>query len=646
MNLRSLAIFGFLFPVICTAQSHYFQSIINTPSLHHQCSLFFDEVLRQGTAEQFFAHVDTYGSAEQLSDAAWYERLYADTARIKPSVPFIARYKTLRYQQKLLGAQIQSLLPQGRTWDGVLEIGTPGTYIAALHGNVSLQGPRIVVCDQSGPTNYIQAWTGQISRFGIAYDKHMPLADYAPLSDTIPDASLDLVICVIGLHHIPDCKIEPFVSSIARVLRPGGIFILRDHDCTDDDTYTLAYGAHMIFNLLIGDADPADEVAELRNFQPLEHWITLLARHGLYAGSERILQERDTTRNTFIACTKKATDAHTAQKQAAHELAMTGGKRALFQTYMTTSEWISVELANQEAQYGVSRWHQFPYLKSIALLWSSFKNSWNLSRIKSSRTTLLASDYTLMNLFICSMTTTQYLLRAGVFKTLHYVAPHTDGLVHRAIDEQYKAYGAWIYHTPFYDFHYWQALRKMWSAYGKDFKTRRFADKCNDGLWATAQSIEYILNGSLSALVGCAYSAEQSVTERIQIVVRDPENYVAQHSAQYPNVIQLLATYPDSLKRLSVPRYMPFQQVIQDLTAHQIQIVSIAGNTEMQCKVRYKNDITANWALDGCTFTSQWKLPGDTTYTYVNCTVAVDQLHTIIPALQKQGIEIVYCHDF
>jgi SAM-dependent methyltransferase len=638
MNLRSLAIFSLLFSANCPAQSHYFQAIINTPLLRHQCSLFFDEVLRQGTAEQFFTHIDTHGSAEQLSDDIWYKRLHADTKLIQPRFPFVERYKTLRYQQALLGKQIQNLLPQGRAWDGVLEIGTPGTYIAALHGNVSLQGPRIIVCDQSGPANYIQAWTGQISRLGVAYDKHMPLTDYAPLSDTIPDASLDLVICVIGLHHIPDDKIEPFVASIARVLRPGGIFILRDHDCTDDDTYTLAYGAHMIFNLLIGDVDPAGETTELRNFQPLEHWITLLARHGLYAGSERILQERDTTRNTFIACTKKATDAQTVQEQAIHELAVTGGKRALFQTYMTTAEWISVELANQEAQYGVSRWHQFPYLKSIALLWSSFKNSWNLSRIKSSRTTLLASDYTLMNLFICSMTTMQYLLRAGVFKTLHYVAPHTDGLVHRTIDDRYKAYGAWIYHTPFYAFNYWQALREMWHAYGKDFKTRTLADKCNDGLWATAQSIEYILNGSLSAVVGCAYSAEQSATEHIQIIVHDPGNYIGDY---YEAVV-----YPGDLKRVSIPRYMPFQEAIHDCIMLQIKIISIAGNTEIQCKMRYKNEIAPNWALDGCTFTSQWKLPGDTAHTYANCTVAVDQLHTIIPALKQQGVEIVYCHDF
>src|SRR5690242_10235929 len=117
MNLQSLAFFSLLLPAICQTQSHYFQSIIDTTSLRHQCSLFFDEVLRQGTAEQFFAHAHKYGSTEQLSDTAWYERLHADTAKIQPRIPFIARYKTLRYQQMLLGKQIQSLLPQGRAWD-------------------------------------------------------------------------------------------------------------------------------------------------------------------------------------------------------------------------------------------------------------------------------------------------------------------------------------------------------------------------------------------------------------------------------------------------------------------------------------------------------------------------------------------------
>lgn len=644
MFLRLLPYLCLLLNPICSAQSSYFQSIIDSPSLRHEAALFFDEVLRQGSSDAFFAQIDQYNAdGTKRTDAEWYELLYANRKTLQPKFPLIDRYKTLRYQQALLGKQIATLLPQGRTWDGILEIGTPGTYIAALHNTTSLTGKRFVVCDQKGPATYIQAWTGQFSRLGVSYDVQFPLADYAPLDSTIPDASLDLVICVIGLHHIPADKIEPFVTSIARVLRPGGVFILRDHNCTDTDSYTLAHGAHFMFNLLIGDVDPQGEQEELRNFQPLEHWTTLLANHGFSVNPVQLVQKNDTTRNTLIACTKNATDTATSRDQAEHELTMTGGARAGFQTYMTTSEWISVELAEQEAKYGIAQWHQFPYAQSIGLLWSSFHHSWKQARLEHSLSAVLLSDYTLMNLFICSMTSLQYLLRSGTFTLLHYAAPHTDGLVHRTIDDTYKAYSAWIYHTPFYAFAHWKALKNMWTAYAHDLKNRSALNKLNDSAWAVTQSFEYILNGSISALMGCIYSAEQSTTERLQIIVKDPEDYVMRTHSQ---TVHLLGSYPDGLKRLAVPRYIPFQQLLQDLARHQIQIVSIAGNSVIQCKVRYANNIQPHCNDNSCIRTFTWQLPGDTEHTYANYTVRVTQLHQVLTAFEQQGVELVYCHDF
>jgi hypothetical protein len=42
--------------------------------------------------------------------------------------------------------------------------------------------------------------------------------------------------------------LEPFVRSIHRVLRPGGIFVLRDHDVTDVRMDRLVALAHTVFN--------------------------------------------------------------------------------------------------------------------------------------------------------------------------------------------------------------------------------------------------------------------------------------------------------------------------------------------------------------------------------------------------------------
>ncbi len=41
-----------------------------------------------------------------------------------------------------------------------------------------------------------------------------------------PDASFDLVTCRIAAHHFPD--VQAFADEVARVLRPGGRFVLQD----------------------------------------------------------------------------------------------------------------------------------------------------------------------------------------------------------------------------------------------------------------------------------------------------------------------------------------------------------------------------------------------------------------------------------
>ncbi len=59
---------------------------------------------------------------------------------------------------------------------------------------------------------------------GVAHQTDFRTADAAALP--FPDASLDLVVSTLSLHHWDDPK--PIIDEIARVLRPGGAFLLFD----------------------------------------------------------------------------------------------------------------------------------------------------------------------------------------------------------------------------------------------------------------------------------------------------------------------------------------------------------------------------------------------------------------------------------
>ncbi len=59
------------------------------------------------------------------------------------------------------------------------------------------------------------------------------------------DATFDLVTCNMVLHHIADAK--SMLTEIARVLRPGGTFYLKEHDCWDETDKKLIILEHRAY---------------------------------------------------------------------------------------------------------------------------------------------------------------------------------------------------------------------------------------------------------------------------------------------------------------------------------------------------------------------------------------------------------------
>ena len=59
--------------------------------------------------------------------------------------------------------------------------------------------------------------------------------NYSDVTDvTVPSSKLDLVTCMMGLHHFQPFQLPVLFDMVLRLLRPGGMFVIREHDARPD----------------------------------------------------------------------------------------------------------------------------------------------------------------------------------------------------------------------------------------------------------------------------------------------------------------------------------------------------------------------------------------------------------------------------
>ncbi len=240
--------------------------------------------------------------AAHADDEAIYRYLQQKLPSIKP---FLADFRyalpALGKQKREMLRQTLELLGERRDFDGYAEIGTTGRYMGPLRKALRLRGPLLLINDvapTNAPPDIVER--GQLGMLGT----YVPLNDYAPIdANLVADASLDLVSCYIGLHHIAPEALEPFMKSIVRVLRSGGVFILRDHDVTTPAMNAFVSLAHTVFNAGLGVPWQTNQ-SELRYFVSAAEWVRRLEACGLRDTGRRLLQSHDPSDNTLMAFVK------------------------------------------------------------------------------------------------------------------------------------------------------------------------------------------------------------------------------------------------------------------------------------------------------------------------------------------------------
>lgn len=404
-----------------------FNTIASDPYLRKECGSFLSHVLQLQTQDQLqnlFANTP----AEITSDEDYYQYFQKNRSVLNPHYAITYQLSLLNYQKEILCKQAYQLLGKYNVIHGALEIGTPGTYLSGILQHVKDYDHIYAMNEQQRLADHLQAFSWNPSNNFLIYDKFIPLSNYTPISsDKISDNSLDLCVCFIGLHHIPEEKIDHFIASIARVLKPGGTFLLREHDAHNDDIKALAYAAHSLFNIIVPNETIATELSEYRNFQPLSYWITILGKHGLSVNKERLLQDGDPTLNTMLSFTKKIDDQEDTQIIIQNKMHNQTDCRALAQTYLTAPEWYNVDVAQKYGSFiNHTPFFEFPYIESITNYWRVYTYSTMLAAKKQGLFKTLFSEYNFMNLFIGTTMTAEYIAKAIISLPVRWMYTETE----------------------------------------------------------------------------------------------------------------------------------------------------------------------------------------------------------------------------
>jgi FAD/FMN-containing dehydrogenase len=240
--------------------------------------------------------------SKNATDEAIYRQVQEKLPSIKPFLgDLFYALPSLGKQKREMARQAVEILGTDRKVDGYLEIGSTGRYYSHLKKHLTIRGPLYLMNDVA-PTN---SPVDILERGGFSNPfRFIPLGNYEPIpADVIPDQSVDLVTCFIGLHHAKPDELDGFLRSLVRILRPGGRLIYRDHDVKDPEMNSFVILAHTVFNAGLG-VPWETNAKDLCYLEPVATWVDRMKAKGLTDLGPHLLQANDPSANTLMGFQK------------------------------------------------------------------------------------------------------------------------------------------------------------------------------------------------------------------------------------------------------------------------------------------------------------------------------------------------------
>jgi hypothetical protein len=306
-------------------------------------------------------------------------------------------------------------------------------------------------------------------------------------------------------------------------------------------------------------------------------------------------------------------------------------------TFVSFPEWYIVYSAEEYADFVEQggRPSAFPYFAAIRQYWQSVR----FSKEAAGEGVVIDPATQSVLRFVGASFSAEYSL-IGVYENLFGRLTEISNLGFKTTEDLYtdrvaREYGAFLLHTPWYRFPYFQKLAGLWQTYGWSSLTVRGLER--RAIFTFAYTAKGLYGKVIRKITESAYTPA-GLTTRFTTANISPEQL-----ASIPNVTVVQALKNGRIEA-EAPRYRAFTAVAAAIMLRDGTFVGIQGNTRIMTTALIPLD---GWCLETQERTPAFAIPvltrDDVRAAYV---IPVADLHLLAEDLAACGVVLEHIYDY